>query len=93
MKLIKSKKGQGLIEYLIIVALIGVATISVVKLLAHSTNYKLGQVINAIQGNTSTKNIGTPSSINSSMVKKKDFSNFARGASNNKSKSVRDETD
>lgn len=87
MKLLNSKKGQGLIEYLIIVAMIGVATISITQLLANTTNFKMAQIINVLQGNAANHGLSTPDSVKSQHYKKKDFSNFMRGITTPRSSS------
>ncbi len=81
---IKNSKGQGVIEYLIIVALMGVAAISVIKLLQHTTNYKFAQIINALQGSEGSNELSQINKVRSNHYKKKDLSNFMRSAANPK---------
>ena len=49
----KNQRGQGLIEYLIIVALIAVAGISVVGLMGRNIRVQFAKVSTAIQGKKS----------------------------------------
>ncbi|PWU16306.1 MAG: hypothetical protein C5B49_10675 [Bdellovibrio sp.] len=69
-----NQRGQGLIEYLILVALIAVATIGAVKVIGHSVSVNLSNV---------AKNLGAkPESaipkaeISSAVWKKRDMRNF-----------------
>ena len=47
-----NKKGQGMTEYLIIVALIAVTTIGIVNLTGNSVKVGFGKIANALQGKT-----------------------------------------
>ena len=72
------RKGQALVEYLLLVALMVVASFGVVKLLNHSVRGKFVQVIDAIQGRESSKvRFDRPEK---SDYKKRDMSDFMRGA-------------
>ncbi|MGE3975709.1 MAG: hypothetical protein AB7F59_14380 [Bdellovibrionales bacterium] len=55
MKIIKNNRGQSLIEYLVLVALMGIASIGVVKLMNHTLNAKFAQVVNALNGKDETE--------------------------------------
>ena len=75
----KNQKGQALVEYLLLVALMVVASFGVVKLLNHSVRGKFVQVIDAVQGRESSRvRFDRPEA---SDYKKKDMSDFMRGAS------------
>lgn len=80
---LNNQRGQSLIEYLIIVALMGVASLSVVRLLNHTVSAQFADVINALQGKA--KRIETES-IKEYHYKKKDLSDFMNGAAHKKSK-------
>lgn len=76
--LVRNQKGQGLVEYLILVALMAVATMGVVTLLSHSVRGKFVQIVDAIQGRPSSRvRFDAP---NESDYKKKDMSSFMQGA-------------
>ncbi|MBI2608755.1 MAG: hypothetical protein HYW47_04050 [Deltaproteobacteria bacterium] len=47
---IKNCKGQGMIEYVILVALISVASIGIVSIFGHTVKAKLSQITAALQG-------------------------------------------
>ena len=56
--ILKNNKGQGLIEYLVIVALIAVAAIGIVQTLQKTVNTQFTNVTNAIGGqNMKSKSI------------------------------------
>jgi pilus assembly protein Flp/PilA len=72
-----NKKGQGLIEYLILVALMAVATIGVVRALNYAVQTRFANTIYAIHG--SKKRVKTES-FDESSIKKRDLSDFMNGA-------------
>lgn len=76
-KILKCKKGQGLIEYIIIVALVAVGSISLVRVLHQSVNVQFTQIAKAL-GAKSQDRITAPE-VSSSMLQKKDLSNFMSG--------------
>lgn len=78
--LIKSQKGQGLIEYLIIVCLVSVASIAVMRVIGQNINAKFSQVANSIQGKKSTAGGVHMDEIRETHYKKRDLSNFFSGA-------------
>lgn len=77
LKFIKSKKGQGLIEYLILVALMGVATIGVIRVLNQTIKARFASAVYALQGKS--KKVKTES-LKESDYKKTDLSNFMNGS-------------
>lgn len=75
------EKGQGLVEYLILIALMGVSTIVVIRLLNHTITAKFTDVIYALQGvNKKAKK----ESVKEDIYKKKDLKNFMNGAASRK---------
>lgn len=77
---LKSNKGQGLIEYLIIVAIVAVGSIAVIKTLGANINVQFANVAQAL-GGTSSQEIKAHT-VTDSMYKKKDLSNFFTGSVN-----------
>jgi pilus assembly protein Flp/PilA len=77
-KVIKSNKGQGLIEYLILVALIAVGTIGVVKVVGQNVTKQYENINRAMGAGTG----GTLKleSVADSQLNRKDLSNFMDGA-------------
>ena len=71
------KKGQGLIEYLILVALMGVATIGVIRVLNQTVKSRFASAVFALQGKP--KKVKTES-LKEQDYKKSDLSNFMNGA-------------
>jgi len=74
---LKSQKGQGLIEYLIIVALMGIACLGVLRSINQVINAKFTEVDYALRGKTVHIK---KQSIDKSLAKKRDLSNFMKGA-------------
>lgn len=77
---LKNKKGQGLIEYLIIVAIVAVGSIAVIKVVGANLRVQFANVAQALGGNSSQKK--QSHEVTDAMVKKKDFSNFFEGSVN-----------
>lgn len=82
MRLISNSRGQGLIEYVILVALVGVATIGMVRVLQKSINVNLANIVHALQSDGKRKE--SFERIEESDLRKKDFSDFMNGAGNRK---------
>lgn len=74
-----NQKGQGLIEYLILVALMAVATIGVVTILNSTVNSKFVQVIDALQGREKATKTNMQRTKDSD-TKKRNMSDFMRGS-------------
>ncbi len=74
-----NQKGQGLIEYLIIVALVAVAGIAVIKVVGQNVQAQFANVAKAIQGESGKVQT---EKVSESHYKKKDMSDFFKGASN-----------
>ncbi|MBX2994431.1 MAG: Flp family type IVb pilin [Bdellovibrionaceae bacterium] len=78
LRTVKNQRGQGLVEYLIIVALVAVATLSVMRVVGQSVQVKFAQVAKAL-GATVTDDIGEATVIKTNW-KKKDMNDFMTGA-------------
>lgn len=79
MRLLRNARGQSLIEYVILVALVGVATMGMVRVLQSTVRVNLGRVVNSLQGNATRPAFET---IDADSAKRKlDFSDFMNGAS------------
>lgn len=74
----KNNSGQGLIEYLIISALIAVACIGIVRVLGHTISIQFANITNSLQG---VQNKIQTEKVSDSHYKKRDLSNFMSGAS------------
>jgi pilus assembly protein Flp/PilA len=75
----KNQKGQGLIEYIILVAIIAVASIGVVRSLGHVTSMQLANITLALQGKGSRKI--EQNTVHEGLYSKKDLSSFTRNSS------------
>jgi Flp pilus assembly pilin Flp len=82
---LKSQTGQGLVEYLIIVALVAVGAISIMQIVGQSVNVKFAQVAKSLGANSgdSIQN----AEITKTSVHKKNFRNFMSGTINEGSNS------
>jgi pilus assembly protein Flp/PilA len=76
---LKNQRGQGLIEYLIIVALVAVAGISVMKVVGQNVHAQFANVANAIQAGHKTIKLDE---IRESQYQKRDMGDFFHGSSN-----------
>lgn len=76
----KNQAGQSLIEYLIIVCLVCVASISVLRVLSQNITAKFSQVSNTIQGKKASHGGVQMDEIKETHYKKRDLSDFFQGA-------------
>lgn len=76
--MLKNSKGQGLVEYVILVALIGVATMGLVRTLQHTVNVNLANTTEALAGRKEGK--FKHETVSEDQVRKKDFTDFMNGA-------------
>lgn len=75
----KNEKGQGLIEYLIIVALIAVACIGIMRSLQNTVSVQYANIVHSLQGGK-TK-VRKAEKTTESLYKKKDLSTFMKNSS------------
>lgn len=73
-----NNKGQGLIEYLVLVALIAVSTIGVIKVVGNNLSAQYENINRALGAKNSRKL--TVSNASESSLKQKDLSNFLEGS-------------
>lgn len=76
----RNNKGQGLVEYLIIVAIVAVGSISVIKVVGANIDVQFANVAQALGGNDTRKK--EAHKVTETMYKKRDFSDFLEGAVN-----------
>jgi Flp pilus assembly pilin Flp len=85
--LIKNQKGQGLIEYLIIVAIVAVGSIAVIKVVGANIDVQFANVAQALGGTDSKKKDAYK--VTEGLYKKKDFSNFFEDSVNSSDKKTK----
>lgn len=88
MKRLRNAQGQGLVEYLILVALIAVGSIAVMRVVGNSVNVQFSKVAKAL-GATVEGDLSRPQ-LSSSAYKKRDLTNFLQGAVGNENRGSAD---
>jgi len=83
-KQLSNQKGQSLIEYLIIVAIVAVGTISIVRVVGKNVSVQFANIAKAL--GSGDDNQLKAEKLDSKMYGKKDFSNFLEGANSGASK-------
>lgn len=78
MKTIKNNHGQSLVEYLILTALLAVATMGVVRILGHTVSAKFADISNALRGGSFRK--AQVEKVEERHYSKKDMGDFLQGA-------------
>lgn len=81
--MLKNQRGQGLIEYLILVAFMAVACIGVVRAINHTVNSKFQEIDYALRG---TKRSVERDDIDKNLSQKRDLSNFMNGVGKTREK-------
>lgn len=73
-----NNRGQSLLEYLLLTALIAISTVSILRVMGHSISAKFAQTTKIIQG----RRVGEVQieSVKESHYRKKDMSDFMSGA-------------
>ncbi|MGE0631518.1 MAG: Flp family type IVb pilin [Pseudobdellovibrionaceae bacterium] len=74
--MIKNQRGQGLIEYLIIVSLVAVASIWIMRTVGNSVQVQFARINNALGGHGSP---GSVEKVEAKSLTKKDLSDFIKG--------------
>jgi pilus assembly protein Flp/PilA len=74
--MLRNNSGQSLVEYLIIVALMAVATIGIVRVMGQTVSAKFATITHALQGRS--KSVRTDR-IEESHFKSKDLGDFFHG--------------
>lgn len=77
MRSLRNSRGQSLIEYVILVALVGVASIGMVRLLQSSVKVNLARIVNGLQGKSARAKHET---LREDDTRKSDFGDFMNGA-------------
>ncbi len=73
----RKQRGQGLIEYLILVALMGVASIGVIRILNQTIKSRFASAVYALQGKPKKAKM---ESLKAQDYQKSDLSDFMNGA-------------
>ncbi|MBX3016698.1 MAG: Flp family type IVb pilin [Bdellovibrionaceae bacterium] len=84
-----NQKGQGLIEYLVLVALIAVGTMATIRILGQSVNVKFAKVAESLGADVQS-DIGN-AQVTTGAWKKKDMRDFMQGSGNRRNNSGRND--
>ncbi|OJH41123.1 hypothetical protein [Cystobacter ferrugineus] len=76
-KLLRKRRGQGMTEYIIIVALIAIAAIGVITLFGNNIRKLFGASAEALAGNEDVKNTGQTAN---NQLQRKNLKNFGANA-------------
>ena len=74
---LKNQSGQALIEYLIIVALVGVGSIALMRAVSQNINARFANVVQSLGGKVEGNR--TAAEVSSNMYRKRDMKDFAQG--------------
>ena len=78
-----NKRGQGLVEYLVLVALMGVATIGIIRTLNQTVKSRFANAVFALQGKNQK---ATTHNMKKEEYQRSDLSNFMSGAASSDKK-------
>lgn len=78
-----NQKGQGMIEYIILVALLAVGTIGMVRVLGEGINVKFGSITSALQGDRPSKR---KVEVPQKWQERRDLQDFLNGTTSSKNK-------
>ncbi len=81
--LLRNQRGQGLVEYMVIVALMAVASMGVMRILSKTTSGKLAQITQSLQGGKASVNVEFEN-VEKDDLRKKDMSDFFQGSRSRK---------
>lgn len=84
MKILKNKRGQSLVEYLVIVAIVGVGSIAIMRSVGQNIQARFANVVHALGGNVEGNK--TAATVSSNTYRKRDLKDFAKGTVTGKSK-------
>lgn len=87
----KAQRGQSLIEYLMLVALIGIGSLAILRSVSQNLQVRFAQVVTGLGGKVEGSMQAAP--VTSNAYKKKDLGNFLSGATTGKNNSSNKEND
>lgn len=83
MKLVNNRKGQSLIEYLVLVCLIAVGSMAVIRVVGKNVRVQFANISRALDGKSKLET----EDVSADDYSKRDFSDFMKGAGSDNSSS------
>jgi Flp pilus assembly pilin Flp len=74
---LRNQKGQSLIEYLIIVAIVGIGSIALMRAVGQNLNARFADIVYALGGKVEGNR--TAAAVSAHMYRKRDLRDFAQG--------------
>ncbi len=81
--LVFNKRGQSLVEYMVIVALMAISTMGIMRILSQTTSGKLARITQSLQGGKADLSVEFER-IDKNDIKKKDMADFFQGSRSQK---------
>ncbi len=81
--LLKNRRGQSLVEYMVIVALMAISTMGIMRILSQTTSGKLARITQSLQGGKADISVQFER-IDKNDLKKKDMADFFQGSRSQK---------
>jgi len=80
--MLKNSRGQGLIEYLIIVAIVAIGSIAIVRSLGETIYVRFANITGALQHDSRATN-AQPSAVSQDQIQKRNMNDFFKAAGSN----------
>jgi hypothetical protein len=80
-RILFSQKGQSLVEYLIIVAIVGIGSIALMRAIGQNLNARFADVVYSLGGNVEGNR--KAADVSTHMYRKRDLKDFAQGTVTN----------
>lgn len=74
---LRAGQGQGMTEYIIIIALIAITSIAVIRIFGNAVKYQMAESINALLGDGKPRDIDKPK-LTKTAAKRRSLKDFAR---------------
>jgi len=82
--IIKNKRGQGMVEYIVLVALVAVAAIGITELMGQTVRAKLAQITLSLQGKSANTVKSNMPTVEERFYSRKGLDTFSDNQNNKK---------